>query len=483
MAGTASRARSLLDHQNLLTLLVNETFFSTILQLKIEGETQAAILKDVQRHPAKNQILHMDLQRVLENEKIRMTHSAALQGRGRLAGREDAGRRRVAPAERRRSAVPAEGSAGVPGDRPVDDGDQRHQAPVGHSAARGRASWSTWRTAATSRSCRSIIRVPKKWKRRLPRLLPLRRDACCWCCCSRLRLRPLRVAMPRRKTASLPPVPLLHRRPRPRRRRKAARSNAPQACPPRRAGRDRGRCGSVLRIALSFASYCYGRHPSQDHRRSRQSRARASAHASQRGLLVRGCAGGQARRRAFAATRNSRARSAACRLSGSEVTLLKPMTYMNRSGLAIRALVDYLKVQPGEMLVVHDELDLPVGDVRFKLGGGAGGHNGLRDTITHLGADFWRLRLGIGHPGDKSRGHRLRPAARAEGRRGTARSPPSSEALAGAAGVPRTRRRARHERAAREIGNARYQSVITVWASSAASSVCRTSANRRSSMR
>jgi large subunit ribosomal protein L25 len=62
-----------LDHQNLLTLLVNERFFSTILSLKINGETQAAILKDVQRHPAKNQIVHMDLQRVLENEQIRMT--------------------------------------------------------------------------------------------------------------------------------------------------------------------------------------------------------------------------------------------------------------------------------------------------------------------------------------------------------------------------------------------------------------------------
>jgi large subunit ribosomal protein L25 len=63
----------LLDHQNLLTLLVNERFYSTILSLKISGETQAAILKDVQRHPAKNQILHMDLQRVFENEKVRMT--------------------------------------------------------------------------------------------------------------------------------------------------------------------------------------------------------------------------------------------------------------------------------------------------------------------------------------------------------------------------------------------------------------------------
>ena len=75
---------------------------------------------------------------------------------------------------------------------------------------------------------------------------------------------------------------------------------------------------------------------------------------------------------------------------------------MNRSGLAVRALLDYVKVPVGELLVVHDELDLPPGTARFKLGGGHGGHNGLRDTITHCGPDFWRLRLGIGHPGDKS---------------------------------------------------------------------------------
>jgi len=89
-------------------------------------------------------------------------------------------------------------------------------------------------------------------------------------------------------------------------------------------------------------------------------------------------------------------------LHGEEVTLLKPSTYMNHSGLAIRALTDYLKVTPAQTLVVHDELDLPVGEARFKLGGGHGGHNGLRDTTTHIGADFWRLRIGIGHPGDKS---------------------------------------------------------------------------------
>lgn len=87
---------------------------------------------------------------------------------------------------------------------------------------------------------------------------------------------------------------------------------------------------------------------------------------------------------------------------GAELTLLKPMTYMNRSGLAIRSLADYLKVTPQEILVAHDELDLPVGDARFKLGGGPGGHNGVRDAITHLGPDFWRLRIGVGHPGDRS---------------------------------------------------------------------------------
>jgi PTH1 family peptidyl-tRNA hydrolase len=93
-----------------------------------------------------------------------------------------------------------------------------------------------------------------------------------------------------------------------------------------------------------------------------------------------------------------------CRMpvNGDEITLLKPSTYMNRSGLAVRALADYLKVEPAQVLVVHDELDLPVGEARFKLGGGHGGHNGLRDTITHMGADFWRLRIGVGHPGDKS---------------------------------------------------------------------------------
>ncbi|HVC00619.1 MAG TPA: aminoacyl-tRNA hydrolase [Steroidobacteraceae bacterium] len=89
-------------------------------------------------------------------------------------------------------------------------------------------------------------------------------------------------------------------------------------------------------------------------------------------------------------------------IAGHEVTLLKPTTYMNRSGLSIRQLSDFFKIPAEEVLVVHDELDLPVGTARFKSGGGHGGHNGLRDTIAHVGEHFWRLRLGIGHPSNKA---------------------------------------------------------------------------------
>ena len=89
-------------------------------------------------------------------------------------------------------------------------------------------------------------------------------------------------------------------------------------------------------------------------------------------------------------------------IEGNELVLLKPTTYMNRSGLSIRQLSDFYKVPPPEILVAHDELDLPVGTVRLKQGGGHGGHNGLRDTIAHIGETFWRMRLGIGHPGNKA---------------------------------------------------------------------------------
>ena len=89
-------------------------------------------------------------------------------------------------------------------------------------------------------------------------------------------------------------------------------------------------------------------------------------------------------------------------LSEQDIVLLKPTTYMNRSGVSVRQLSDFYKIAPENILVAHDELDLPAGGVRLKQGGGHGGHNGLRDTIAHIGETFWRLRLGIGHPGNKA---------------------------------------------------------------------------------
>ena len=86
-----------------------------------------------------------------------------------------------------------------------------------------------------------------------------------------------------------------------------------------------------------------------------------------------------------------------------EQWLLQPTTFMNRSGQAVVALARFYKILPDEILVVHDELDLQPGDIRLKCGGGNGGHNGLKDIQAHLTVpDFWRLRLGIGHPGDRN---------------------------------------------------------------------------------
>lgn len=86
-------------------------------------------------------------------------------------------------------------------------------------------------------------------------------------------------------------------------------------------------------------------------------------------------------------------------VAGQDIRLLKPMTYMNRSGLAVRAAADFLKVPVNAILVAHDEIDLPPGTLRLKQGGGHGGHNGLRDVSAHMGADYLRLRIGVGHPG------------------------------------------------------------------------------------
>jgi PTH1 family peptidyl-tRNA hydrolase len=85
------------------------------------------------------------------------------------------------------------------------------------------------------------------------------------------------------------------------------------------------------------------------------------------------------------------------------VWLLMPQTFMNRSGQSVAALARFYRIEPAEILVVHDELDIPPGQLRLKFGGGLGGHNGLKDITAHLGTqDFWRLRIGIGHPGDRN---------------------------------------------------------------------------------
>jgi len=90
-------------------------------------------------------------------------------------------------------------------------------------------------------------------------------------------------------------------------------------------------------------------------------------------------------------------------LPQGSVWLLQPQTYMNLSGKSVAALARFFKITPDEILVAHDELDIPAGQVKLKKGGGHAGHNGLRDIHAQLGSpDYWRLRLGIGHPGDKA---------------------------------------------------------------------------------
>jgi PTH1 family peptidyl-tRNA hydrolase len=101
--------------------------------------------------------------------------------------------------------------------------------------------------------------------------------------------------------------------------------------------------------------------------------------------------------------RESRFKGLAGNARAAGVWLLLPQTFMNRSGEAVQALAHFHRIEPAEMLVVHDELDLPPGQMRLKFGGGLGGHNGLKDITAHLGTqDYWRLRIGIGHPGDRN---------------------------------------------------------------------------------
>lgn len=92
-------------------------------------------------------------------------------------------------------------------------------------------------------------------------------------------------------------------------------------------------------------------------------------------------------------------------IEGEKLVFLKPQTFMNLSGKSVQAAAAFYKIPPENIIVLHDELDLPLGKIRIKQGGGANGHNGLKDIDQALGVNYWRVRLGIGHPGDKDRVH------------------------------------------------------------------------------
>ena len=103
-------------------------------------------------------------------------------------------------------------------------------------------------------------------------------------------------------------------------------------------------------------------------------------------------------------------------IAGRKTLAMKPTTFMNESGRAVGEAVRFFKLEPSQVVVIHDELDLALGKIKAKKGGGHAGHNGLRSITQHIGADFWRIRVGIGHPGEKERvhGHVLGDFAKAD---------------------------------------------------------------------
>jgi len=117
-----------------------------------------------------------------------------------------------------------------------------------------------------------------------------------------------------------------------------------------------------------------------------------------------------ARRYSFSGER-SRFNSLVCdgHIAGEKIVAIKPQTFMNLSGDAVLPALQFYKVAPGDIIVLHDEIDLPLGRVRTKRGGGAAGHNGLRSIDDTIGVDYWRVRIGVGHPGERGsvRGHVL----------------------------------------------------------------------------
>jgi len=88
-------------------------------------------------------------------------------------------------------------------------------------------------------------------------------------------------------------------------------------------------------------------------------------------------------------------------IEGEKVLALAPQTFMNDSGRAVQAALQFYKLQPEDVIVIYDEIDLPLGKVRVKRNGGAGGHNGIRSIDAHIGPDYWRVRIGVDHPGQK----------------------------------------------------------------------------------
>ncbi len=112
------------------------------------------------------------------------------------------------------------------------------------------------------------------------------------------------------------------------------------------------------------------------------------------------------RRHGFSAWRRRfQGQTAEGRIGSERILALKPETYMNESGRAVREAAKFFKLEPDEVIVIYDEIDLAPGKLKVKLGGGAAGHNGIRSIDSHLGNGFWRVRLGVGHPGDKGRVH------------------------------------------------------------------------------
>jgi len=115
--------------------------------------------------------------------------------------------------------------------------------------------------------------------------------------------------------------------------------------------------------------------------------------------------------------KESRFKGWAANAREANLWLLMPATFMNNSGQSVRALAQFYRIEPAQILVVHDELDLPPGQMRLKFGGGLGGHNGLKDITSHFSTqDYWRLRIGIGHPGDRNEvvNYVLKPARKEE---------------------------------------------------------------------